>query len=197
MSAYLVLTLAVLSRLVPSLVRGVGHNLTLVGGSLLFFGAKRPRREFLLAALAFAATDVALTTVAFHMPFHAADYALTWLWYLAIPLVGHVLLHRPASAQAGRMTQAGRMAQALQGSLRGIAAIFASATSFFLLSNGQVWLQSHMYPHTAAGLTACYAAGLPFYRNDLVSTGLAVGALFGLPALARVLHGRSAVPARA
>ena len=191
MSAYLVLTLAVLSRLVPSLMRGIGHNFTLVGGSLLFFGAKRPRREFLLTALAFAATDVALTTVAFHMPFHAADYALTWLWYLTIPLVGHALLHRPARDTAGRL------AQALQGSLRGIIAIFASATSFFLLSNGQVWLQSRMYPHTAAGLTACYAAGLPFYRNDLVSTGLAVTALFGLPALARVLYRRSAVPARA
>lgn len=191
MSAYLVLTLAVLSRLIPSLFRGVGHNFTLVGGSLLFFGASRPRREFLLTAIAFAATDVALTTVAFHMPFHAANYALTWLWYLAIPLVGLALLHRSGSPATGRL------AQALQGSLRGVAAIFASATSFFLLSNGQVWLQSHMYPHTAAGLTACYAAGLPFYRNDLVSTGLAVGALFGLPALAHMLHRRTAVPTRA
>ena len=193
MSAYLVLTLAVLSRLVPSLLHHVGYNVTLVGGSLLFFGARRPRREFLLAAIAFAATDIALTTVAFHLPFHAADYALTWLWYLAIPLVGYALLHRESDAATG----ASRLTQAMQGSLRGLAAVFASATSFFLLSNGQVWLQSRMYPHTAAGLTACYAAGLPFYRNDLVSTAMTIAALLGVPALARALFSRDAMPVRA
>lgn len=191
MSAYLILTLAVLSRLVPSLLHSVGHNITLVGGSLLFFGAKRPRREFLVAAIAFAATDIALTTVAFHLPFHPADYALTWLWYLAIPLVGYALLHRP---EPGSESRASRL---VKGSLRGAAAVFASATSFFLLSNGQVWLGSHMYPHTAAGLAACYAAGIPFYRNDLASTGITVGVLLGLPALARALHRRTAMPARA
>jgi len=41
-----------------------------------------------------------------------------------------------------------------------------------------------MYPHSLAGLGACYAAGLPFYRNDLASTALTAGALFGLPVLA-------------
>jgi hypothetical protein len=41
-----------------------------------------------------------------------------------------------------------------------------------------------MYPHTAAGLGACYAAGLPFYGNDLMSTALFAGVFFGLPALA-------------
>ena len=30
---------------------------------------------------------------------------------------------------------------------------------------------------------ACYAAAVPFYRNDLVSTGLVAGVLFGLPVL--------------
>jgi hypothetical protein len=41
-----------------------------------------------------------------------------------------------------------------------------------------------MYPRSLAGLGACYIAGLPFYRNDLVSTALTAGALFGLPVLA-------------
>ena len=41
-----------------------------------------------------------------------------------------------------------------------------------------------MYPHSLAGLSACYVAGIPFYRNDLVSTALTAGALFGLPVLA-------------
>jgi hypothetical protein len=41
-----------------------------------------------------------------------------------------------------------------------------------------------MYPHTLAGLTTCYFAAIPFYRNDLISTAITAGALFGLPALA-------------
>jgi hypothetical protein len=42
-----------------------------------------------------------------------------------------------------------------------------------------------MYPATAAGLGACYAAAIPFYANDLISTALVAGALFGLPVLAK------------
>ena len=41
-----------------------------------------------------------------------------------------------------------------------------------------------MYPRTLAGLGACYTAAIPFYRNDLVSTAIVAGALFGLPVLA-------------
>jgi hypothetical protein len=41
-----------------------------------------------------------------------------------------------------------------------------------------------MYPRSLAGLGACYVAAIPFYRNDLVSTVLTCGALFGLPVLA-------------
>jgi uncharacterized protein DUF6580 len=35
------------------------------------------------------------------------------------------------------------------------------------------------------GLTACYAAAVPFYRNDLVSTLLVTGVAFGAEALVR------------
>jgi hypothetical protein len=70
--------------------------------------------------------------------------------------------------------------------LRVAAGVLASSTSFFLLSNFVVWTSGSMsmYPHSLAGLGACYVAGLPFYRNDLVSTALTAGALFGLPVLA-------------
>ncbi|PMX56070.1 hypothetical protein C1Y13_30060, partial [Pseudomonas sp. FW305-33] len=64
-------------------------------------------------------------------------------------------------------------------------AVLVSSTSFFLLSNLMVWATGTMYPHTAAGLGACYVAGIPFYANDAMSTALTAGAFFGLPALAR------------
>jgi hypothetical protein len=35
---------------------------------------------------------------------------------------------------------------------------------------------------------ACYAAGVPFYRNDLVSTAIVVGCAFGVPVLVRKMR---------
>ena len=45
------------------------------------------------------------------------------------------------------------------------------------------------YPHTVAGLAACYAAAVPFYRNDLLSTALVAGLAFGVPVLLRRMNG--------
>ena len=41
----------------------------------------------------------------------------------------------------------------------------------------------HMYEHNIYGLGMCYVRALPFYRNDLVSTMLVAGVLFGMPVL--------------
>jgi len=50
---------------------------------------------------------------------------------------------------------------------------------FFVLTNGMVWCCGDWYPKTAEGLMACYAAGIPFFRNtlcgDLFFTGVIVG----------------------
>jgi hypothetical protein len=62
-------------------------------------------------------------------------------------------------------------------------------TSFFLLSNYAVWATSPTYPHNAAGLGACFVAGLPFYRNDLISTTLVAAVAFGVPVLVRRMQG--------
>jgi hypothetical protein len=40
-----------------------------------------------------------------------------------------------------------------------------------------------MYARTLAGLMACYVAAIPFYRNDVASTGIVLGLAFGVPAL--------------
>jgi hypothetical protein len=58
-------------------------------------------------------------------------------------------------------------------------------TSFFLLSNYAVWASGWIYPRTMGGLGACYAAAVPFYRNDLLSTTVVASAAFGLPVLVR------------
>lgn len=53
------------------------------------------------------------------------------------------------------------------------------AVLFFLVSNFGVWLTQALYPHTAAGLAACYLAALPFFANTLLATLLWGAALFG------------------
>ncbi len=48
-----------------------------------------------------------------------------------------------------------------------VAAVMASGL-FFLISNFGVWLRGGLYPPTAAGLWACYAAALPFWGSQLL-----------------------------
>jgi hypothetical protein len=48
--------------------------------------------------------------------------------------------------------------------------LFTSLTAsvlFFLVSNFGVWASGGLYPPTVAGITACYAAAVPFFRNTL------------------------------
>jgi hypothetical protein len=165
MAAYLVLLLAVLSRVLPHAFHTTSVGFTAVGGGLLFFGARRGRWETALAVLALIATDVYLTVYAYGFAFHTDAYLATWVWYAAICLLGHQML-------AGKFS-----------ALKVGGAVLASSTSFFVISNFMVWTGG-MYSHTLAGLGACYAAAIPFYANDTMSTAITVGALFGLPALA-------------
>jgi len=47
---------------------------------------------------------------------------------------------------------------------------FAASLGFYLLTNLGVWMVGGLYPKTLAGLMDCYAAGIPFFRNFLIST---------------------------
>jgi hypothetical protein len=181
MFAYVVLALAVLSRILPHALHATAWNFTAVGGGLLFFGSRMgtagsgfTRTSALKLASALAvliATDYYLTVFTYQYPFHAGSYAVTWIWYAAVCLLGMGILQKPSVLRVG-------------------VGALATSTSFFLLSNFMVWAGGAvgaMYPRTLAGLAACYTAGLPFYRNDIVSTAITAGALFGLPVLAAKL----------
>ncbi len=164
MFAYLLLLIAVLTRVLP---HAGWMNFTAVGGALLYFGARRPWREMIAPVAALMATDYCLTVYAYHYSFRWEAYVTTWAWYAAAIALGWILLHARASA------------------LRVGAGVVLGPTSFFVVSNYAVWAGSEMYPHTLSGLVACYAAGIPFYRNDLISTAIVLGAVFGVPVLAR------------
>ena len=164
MPAYLLLVLAILTRVVP---HHGWWNFTAVGGALLFFGARRSWREMLAPLAALMATDYFLTVFTYHSSFEWSAYLPTWTWYLAAMLLGSILLKSETTW------------------LRVGAGVVLGPTSFFLVSNYAVWVGGAMYPKTLAGLATCYAAAVPFYRNDLVSTAIVAGLAFGVPVLVR------------
>ena len=175
MPAYLLLLVAVLSRLLP---HAGWFNFTAVGGALLYFGARRSWREMLAPLAALVATDYVLTVYTYHYSFNWQSYLPTWAWYLAAMALGQILLRSRTTV------------------LRVAAGALLGPTSFFVLSNYAVWAGSGMYPRTLGGLETCFMAAVPFYRNDLISTAIVAGAAFGLPVLVRRMnwvHGQPAL----
>jgi len=163
MAAYLLIVVAVLSRVIPH----AWMNFTAVGAGLLYFGARRPLREMALPVLSLMATDYYLTVFAYRYPWHTSAYLITWAWYAAAVVLGWILLRRQVTVT------------------RVIGATVLASTSFFIVSNYAMWFGGTIYPHTMAGLGACYVAGLAFYRNDVLSTVLIAGLAFGMPVAVR------------
>ena len=74
----------------------------------------------------------------------------------------------------------------------------ASSLSFFLITNFGVWAGGALYPRTLAGLAACYAAGIPFYRNQLAGDVFYMLLMFGgYAAIARLWTTRASAQASA
>jgi hypothetical protein len=168
MIAYLLLLVAILTRVIP---HAGWYNFTAVGGALLYFGARRSWREMLAPLAMLMATDYYLTVYSYHFSFNWGSYLPTWVWYGMAMALGQILLH-------SKTTRVRAGAGALLG-----------PTSFFVVSNYAVWAMGTMYPRTAGGLGTCFAAGLPFYRNDLISTTVVVAVAFGVPVLVRRMGG--------
>jgi len=59
------------------------------------------------------------------------------------------------------------------------AATLAGAVQFFVVTNFGVWLSGMTYPKTAAGLAACYVAGIPYLWNTLAGDSVYAALLFG------------------
>jgi hypothetical protein len=179
MPAYLLLLAALLSRVLP---HTGWFGFTAVGGSLLYFGARRPVREMLLPVLALAAADYYLTVYVYDYPFAVSSYLVTWTWYAAAIVLGRILLRSESTT------------------LRVAAATILGPTSFFLASNYSVWAGSHqaggMYAPTLNGLLTCLAAGLPFYGRDLISTGLVLTLVLLIPAAIQRFNEGRAIPTR-
>lgn len=58
-------------------------------------------------------------------------------------------------------------------------AAIASSLLFFIVADFAVWAFGTLYPHTSAGLIACYVAAIPFLRNSLTGDITYTALLFG------------------
>jgi hypothetical protein len=58
-------------------------------------------------------------------------------------------------------------------------ATLLGATQFFLTTNWAMWAFGATYPKSLRGLLACYAAGVPLFRNTLAGDAFYAFVLFG------------------
>lgn len=58
-------------------------------------------------------------------------------------------------------------------------AALSSSVIFFLITNFGVWAFGSLYPHTSAGLVACFTAAIPFFRNTLMGDLFYTAVFFG------------------
>ena len=136
-------------------------NFTPVGAMALFAGAviKDRRLAFLFPLIALSAGDL---FIGFHklMP-------LVYASFLIDVALGYAIRNHRTLARISGITLVG-------------------ALQFFLVTNFGVWALLGGFPRTAAGLAACYLAGLPLLLNTLAGDAAYAILLFG--ALAAVEH---------
>ncbi len=156
MLAYLFVVLAVAVRFMPH-----PWMFTPVTGSLLFFGARGPRRQLWIPFALLAASDVALTKLVYSYPF-SWDHYVTFAWYAAVLWLG---------TRLGAKTKWVPV----------VGAALASSVSFFLITNLVAWAWLDMYPKNLSGVMMSYAAGLPFFRHALTGDLIFTVAMFATP----------------
>jgi hypothetical protein len=73
----------------------------------------------------------------------------------------------------------GRVIRSRSGAAAIATSALVSSLSFFIITNFMVWATEHLYSHTLAGLSECFLAGVPFYRNQVLGDAVYTVAIFG------------------
>jgi Family of unknown function (DUF6580) len=159
--------------LAAALTRVVPHpwNFSPVEAIALFGGAYFASRSLALVVPLFAMflSDLALAAIHGGSYFTYFASASFWLVYTCIAL-STVL----GFGLRGKVNGARVLGYSLAGSVL-----------FFVVTNFGAWIGSSMYPQNAAGLTAAYIAGIPFFKWTLLGTLFYAALLFGGFALLR------------
>jgi hypothetical protein len=169
MLAILFVLLAVGSRFAVAMSPGAHWwSFTPVVASLLFFGAKMPRKHMWAPVVLLAAADVLLSRMYGYAV--TPDLLVSWAFYAGVAWLGSAMLSE--NAKPAKL----------------VVASLTSSVSFFVLSNLAVWAFWPTYPHTFNGLSACFVAAIPFYRNQPVADLLFTAVFFSVPMLLAAVH---------
>ena len=152
--------LAALSRLLPH-----PNNVSPIEAVALFGGAFFARRGWAVAVplVAMFVSDLLLGLInggIYLDYFLSAGFALVYLCIALSTVLGFQLQGRANVSRVAGYSVIG-------------------SVLFFVVTNFGAWLGSPMYPQSAAGLTAAYVAGLPFFQNTLLGTLFYSALLFG------------------
>lgn len=150
---------AMATRLIPH-----PANFTAVTAVALFAGAHFERRWAVVVPLAAMLASDALFELRFGWGFHAL-MPVVYASFAAVVWLGRLLRRRRRLLPVA-------------------AAAVAGPTLFFVTTNFAVWALGAGYPHTAAGLIACYVAAIPFFGASVAGCVFYAGLLFGGFALA-------------
>ncbi len=158
--------LAAVTRLALNLLPVPPHNFSPIAAIGLFGAAYFSRQAFTLAIpfIALFLSDLILNNVIYSQYYPEFTLITSWWIYAAFSLVmlaGWWLLRHKVSP------------------IRVISASLLASAVFFLITNFSVWLEGTMYPKTAAGLMACFTAGLPFLKNTVQGDLFFSAVLFG------------------
>lgn len=141
-------------------------NFAPIGATGLFSGTRlRGWQAYLVPLIAMLLTDPIRSAMEGHYPAYSAMTVIIYASMLVYVFLGRTLLAN--SSNPGRIA---------------LVCVLGS-TQFFLVTNFFVWLGAEVvYPHTFAGLIACYTAALPFFERtvlgDLFFTAVLTGAYY-------------------
>jgi hypothetical protein len=143
LSAGLLVITAAFTRLFPH-----APNFTALGAMAIFGGSVIKDKKFalLLPLAALLLSDVCLQLFTTTKGFYGTTQFFVYAAFLIITALATLISKRSVSNIA-------------------LAAVW-SGVIFFVLSNLGVWVSSNTYPKSLAGLGACYAAAIPFYKNE-------------------------------
>lgn len=148
---HLLIVFAIFTRLIPH-----PENFTSIGAVGLFAGAFLSGRLSLFAPLL--ALIVSDAVLGFYEPI---VMLFVYIGTVSSVLIGHIFLFQKI------------------GIIRLLASALVSAIIFFIISNFGMWA-SGFYPPTLNGLTVCYFAAIPFFKNILAGNLIYAFLLFGI-----------------
>jgi hypothetical protein len=151
-SAALLIVFAALTRLLPH-----PFNFTAVGAMAVFGGSviKDKKLAFLLPLAALLLSDVCLQLFSSTKGFYGTTQFFVYGAFMLITLLSTFI----------RKTSVANIA---------FAAVW-SGLIFFIISNLGAWISSTTYAHNLNGLLVCYAAAIPFYKNEFFGNFLLNG----------------------